>query len=225
MLIQSAYLNQYPEIKECHKTRFYQVYRLTLANGVSLECADIHLVFCQVPYGYEAWKPVYQLKPYHQVYYEDGWVFVDSVTPLNRYEPMYDITLNSVDKSYLTNGILSHNTTTIGAMLLHKTIFSFDKNCLVVANKKNTALEIMQKITEFLEGLPFFMKPGIVSMSKSRITFENGCVIKCAATSKTAATGDSLQLLYVDEAAVIAPNIIEEFWASIQPTMSSFRGS
>jgi hypothetical protein len=54
---------------------------------------------------------------------------------------------------------------------------------------------------------------------------ENGCFLKCAATSKTPATGDSLQLLYVDEAAVIAPNIINEFWASIYPTMSSFRGA
>lgn len=208
-----------------HKIIPFQVYRLYLSDGTTLECADIHLVFGKSPFGIEGWYPVYSLKPTHRVWCNGDWVFVHDVQVLKRTEPMYDVTLNSIDKSYLTNGILSHNTTTIGAMLLHKTLFSFDKNCLVVANKKSTSLEIIDKIKEFMEGLPFFMKPGIEILRSDRMSFENGCVIKCAATSKTPATGDSLQLLYVDEAAVIAANVIEEFWASIQPTMSSFRGS
>lgn len=224
--LKSQYLTERnPEVLQVHKTVPYSVYRITLANGVHLDCADFHLIFSKNPFGLEGWRPADRLKPTVQVLFDGTWVFVDSVECLGYSEPMFDVSVDSYDKSYETNGILSHNTTTIGAMLLHKTLFSFDKNCLVAANKKSTAVEILSKIKEFMEGLPFFMKPGIVQMRNDRITFENGCTIKCAATSKTPATGDSLQLLYVDEAAVIASNIIEEFWASIQPTMSSFRGS
>ena len=59
-------------------------------------------------------------------------------------------------------------------------------------------------------------------MSESRIKFENGTCIKCAAASKTPATGDSIQLLYIDEAALIPQGVIDEYWASVIPTMSNF---
>ncbi|WQJ53615.1 MAG: terminase large subunit [Wendovervirus sonii] len=83
----------------------------------------------------------------------------------------------------------------------------------------------MGKVKEILEGLPYFMKPGIINLAEKRIKFENGCSIKCAAASKSPATGDSIQLLYIDEAALIPENVIEEYWASIIPTMSSFSNS
>jgi hypothetical protein len=40
---------------------------------------------------------------------------------------------------------------------------------LVVANKKDTGIEIIKKIKEVLEGLPFFLKPGIVRLSKVQL--------------------------------------------------------
>lgn len=103
--------------------------------------------------------------------------------------------------------------------------FHYDRNVFVCANKGRTASEIMNKIKEILEALPFFMKPGIVNLSQARMKFENGCSIKCAAASKSPATGDSIQLLYIDEAALIPPGVMEEYWASVIPTMSSFTNS
>lgn len=80
----------------------------------------------------------------------------------------------------------------------------------------------MGKIKEVLEGLPYFLKPGVINISESRIKLENGTCIKCAAASKTPATGDSIQLLYIDEAALIPDGVIDEYWASVIPTMSNF---
>ena len=76
-----------------------------------------------------------------------------------------------------------------------------------------------------LEGLPFFLKPGIVNIASNRIKLENGTCIKCAAASKTPATGDSIHLLYIDECALIPKGVISEYWASVIPTMSSLANS
>ena len=113
-------------------------------------------------------------------------------------------------------------TTTISAYIAWYSIFHNDRNVFVCANKGRTATEIIGKIKEVLEGLPYFLKPGIMNMSEGRIKFENGTCIKCAAASKTPATGDSIQLLYIDEAALIPQGVIDEYWASVIPTMSNF---
>jgi len=76
-----------------------------------------------------------------------------------------------------------------------------------------------------MEDLPFFIKPGIVRLSDTTIILENGCKLSTAAASKSPATGDSLNLLYIDEVALIPQNISDEYWASVYPTLSSFRGS
>lgn len=113
-------------------------------------------------------------------------------------------------------------TTTIASYIAWYAIFHHDRNIFICANKGSTAEEIVGKVKEVLEGLPYFLKPGIVNMSASKIKFENGSRIKCAAASKTPATGDSIQLLYIDEAALIPEGVINEYWASVIPTMSNF---
>ena len=113
-------------------------------------------------------------------------------------------------------------TTTVASYIAWYAIFHNDRNIFICANKGRTASEIVGKVKEVLEGLPYFLKPGILNMSESRIKFENGTCIKCAAASKTPATGDSIQLLYIDEAALIPSNVIDEYWASVIPTMSNF---
>jgi len=138
---------------------------------------------------------------------------------------MYDISVEESDHSYYSNGILSHNTTTIGAFIMWYAIFHNDRNIFICANKESTASGIVEKVKEFLEGLPFFLKPGILNISANRIKLENGTCIKCAAASKTPATGDSIHLLYIDECALIPQGVISEYWASVIPTMSSLVNS
>lgn len=116
-------------------------------------------------------------------------------------------------------------TTTIGAFIMWYAIFHNDRNIFICANKEYTATGIVEKVKEFLEGLPFFLKPGILNISANRIKLENGTCIKCAAASKTPATGDSIHLLYIDECALIPQGVISEYWASVIPTMSSLVNS
>lgn len=99
--------------------------------------------------------------------------------------------------------------------------FHSDRNILVVANKLATTNEIVDKIKTILKNLPYFMKPGIVSGGITGMKFDNGNRLFSQATTKTAAIGFTIHLLYADEFAHIHNNFLVPFYRSIYPTLSS----
>lgn len=99
--------------------------------------------------------------------------------------------------------------------------FHYDRNCMVVANKLATTSEIVDKIKIILKNLPFFMKPGIVAGGVTGMKFDNGNRLFSQATTKTAAIGFTIHLLFADEFAHIHPNFLLQFYRSIYPTLSS----
>jgi hypothetical protein len=99
--------------------------------------------------------------------------------------------------------------------------FHYDRNVMVVANKLATTNEIVDKIKTILKNLPFFMKPGTVSGGVTGMKFDNGNRLFSQATTKTAAIGFTIHLLYADEFAHIHNNFLSSFYRSIYPTLSS----
>ena len=99
--------------------------------------------------------------------------------------------------------------------------FHYDRNCMVVANKLATTNEIVDKIKIILKNLPFFMKPGIINGGVTGMRFDNGNRLFSQATTKTAAIGFTIHLLFADEFAHIHPNFLLPFYRSIYPTLSS----
>ena len=116
-------------------------------------------------------------------------------------------------------------TTTTAAYFAWYIIFHFERNLMITANKGSTSGEIIQKVMEVIQRLPFFMKPGIIRMSSKTVKFENGCSLRAVATTATSTTGDSLNILLIDECALIPHNIVNAFWQSVFPTLSSFEQS
>lgn len=112
-------------------------------------------------------------------------------------------------------------TTTIAAFFAWYLCFHSDRNLLILANKEKTAIEIISKVTEVFKGLPFFLKPGIVNSGATGMRLDNGCQLISQATTKTASIGFTIHVLYADEFAHIAPNIVGDFWRSVYPTLSS----
>jgi hypothetical protein len=100
-------------------------------------------------------------------------------------------------------------------------LFNIDKNVMILANKGATAAEIVDKIKTVIKGLPFFLKPGLVQNNVMTMRFDNGCRIMSQSTTKTAAIGFTLHLLFMDEFAHIHNNFIEPFYRSVYPTLSS----
>jgi len=109
--------------------------------------------------------------------------------------------------------------------ILHTILFNNDKNCMIVANKGDTAIEIVDKVKSIYTLLPFFLKPGVKTWNQKSLTFENGCRIKTSARSKTPAIGFTIDVLYLDEFAHIPSNIIEPYYTAAFPTVSAVQNS
>ncbi len=147
-----------------------------------------------------------------------------------------EITLRDYQKEILDNFVTSRfnilmasrqvgKTISSAIFMLHTILFSNDKNVMIVANKGDTAVEIVDKIKSIYTLLPFFLKPGIKTWNQKSLTFENGCRIKTSARSKTPAIGFTIDVLYLDEFAHIPSNIIEPYYTAAFPTVSAVDNS
>ncbi len=119
----------------------------------------------------------------------------------------------------------SGKTITASIFMLHFILFNNDKNIMIVANKGDTAIEIIDKLKSIYSLLPFYMKPGIKVWNQKSITFENGCRIKSATRTKSPAIGFSIDVLFLDEFAHIPSTIIEPYYTAVFPTISAIKNS
>ena len=110
-------------------------------------------------------------------------------------------------------------TTTAVAIILHYGLFNDHKTIALLANKGDSAREILDRIKIAYEALPKWMQQGVVEWNKGSVEFENGCKIIAAATSSSAIRGKSISFLYIDETAFVEN--WDEFFASVFPTISS----
>jgi len=103
--------------------------------------------------------------------------------------------------------------------------FNSDQKILIVANKEGTAIEIMQRIRMAYEELPNWLKPAVKEYGKTSVTLANGSRIGISTTTGTAARGQSVNVLILDELAFIEPHLVDEFWKSVYPIVSSSKKS
>lgn len=112
---------------------------------------------------------------------------------------------------------------TAAAYILWFSIFHFDKTILIASNKNKNAMLMIRHIQFAYENLPMWIKPGVTEIGWNRhsVEFDNGSRIESTATTEDAGRSMSISLLYCDEFAFVKPNIQEEFWTSIEPTLST----
>ena len=105
------------------------------------------------------------------------------------------------------------------AYLLWYACFHPEQTIAVLANKGQTAREMVGRVTLMLENLPFFLQPGCKSLNKSSIEFSNNSRIVSSSTSGSSIRGMSVNLLYLDEFAFVER--AGEFYTSTYPVVSS----
>lgn len=104
--------------------------------------------------------------------------------------------------------------------------FNNDKNIVIVANKEATAIEIFRRIRLAYEELPNWLKPGVKEYGKTSAEFANGSRISISTTTGSAARGQTINVLLIDEMAFIEPeSILDDFWRSVWPTISRAKTS
>lgn len=203
-------------IKNVMKTIKYQKYVVIFDNGDIIECADEHL-FIDID-GNEIYAKDCIFK---DLKHKDGSVFVMAVLATDEYVNMYDIEMESGHKFY-TNGVLSHNTTTVAGYLLHSAIFNKKYNIAILANKKPAAMEVLDRVKDMYECLPWWMQQGVTVWNKGDIKLGNGSKIFTAATkgsgirgkSVNCPTGDGLVLIRDKETGEVKYMKIEDLYAN-----------
>lgn len=208
------------DIKSVHKTVKYTLWHIVTEHH-ELTCADDHILFdCNMQEVFAKDLAVGQ-----KIQTENGLEAVICVEALDDEDNMYDVQVDSEQHRYYTNGILSHNTTCYSIFCLWLATLFSERRIMVTANKLATAIEVMDRIRLSYDYLPKWLKPKTTIYNKGEIAFSNKSIIRATATSSSASRGFSCNVLCIDELAFIPPNIVDEFWASVIPIVSSDKNS
>ena len=109
------------------------------------------------------------------------------------------------------------------AFILWYIIFHAEKTVGLLANKGETAREILGRIQLAYQHLPRWLQQGVKEWNKGSMELENDSRVIASATSSDAIRGYSINLLFIDEAAFIEN--WDTFFTSVYPTISSGKES
>lgn len=159
------------------------------------------------------------------VYFTENYMKIISIneglTSFNMYEYQKEMVRSFKDNRYsiVTTARQAGKSTTTCAFILWYIIFNPDKTVALLANKGDTAREILGRVQLAYQHLPKWLQQGVVEWNKGSFVLENNSRVLAAATSASAIRGYSINLLFIDEAAFIEN--WDEFFTSVYPTISS----
>ena len=160
-------------ITHIHKTVPYEKWKMTTSSGLFLESADDHIVFD------ENMNEIFikNLVPgVSRIQTADGIQFVSSVERFGVEEEMFDITVDSNDHRFYTNGILSHNTTLQASILFAlfgKTEKKINKPQLINSiNQKNMLVILTFKVNNDQYVIQRGLKPNIFKITRNGLDLD-----------------------------------------------------
>lgn len=164
----------------------------------------------------------YALRTYLQTYDNTQKKFVpldlfpDQIQLINDYETHNE----NITKKYRQAGVSTVTAAWI-SKLLQVAKPDNPHKVLIIANKRDTAIEMSNKVKDFLRQWPDWMNVGFDpdKNSESRYRLNNGCEVKAVATSKDALRGFTPTMLIFDEAAFIEAG--DDFWAACMASLST----
>lgn len=208
----------YKQIISVHKTIPYRKFNIKFDNGMELNCAYNHVIITNEN------KEIYAKDSLNYIIKTiNGNSKVIEVIDMNIEEHMYDISIDSDDEVYYSDGILSHNSgksISTAIYLAHQFNFGKDINIGIVANKGPMAREFLANTKNILIELPIWLTQGLSVWNKGSIENESKMRILTDVPSSDSFRGFTIAILVVDEAAFIRPSIWEEFSDSIFPSQS-----
>ena len=93
----------------------------------------------------------------------------------------------------------SGKSTTYCAFILHYILFNDYKTVALLANKGDTAREILYKVQLAYENLPLWLQQGAVEWNKGSAVLENGSEVFATSTSSESIRGRAVNVVIIDE--------------------------
>ena len=140
---------------------------------------------------------------------------------LRDYQEAYLKHLEKNRLSIMLSARQAGKTTTSALFMLHYICFNFDKNALVLGNKRKTAVEILDKAKKIFVELPYFLRPGVYKWNEAEIVLDNGCRLMAEATTINSGISFTFHCVLADEFGHIAPNILDKFYENLFPTITA----
>lgn len=155
------------DIDSIHKTIKYDKWTIETESGKKLSGADNHIVFDEN----ENEVFIKDLHSNDKILTKDGVEKIVYVQDDNKKEHMYDISVNSDNHRFYSNGILSHNSTSYTVYCLWYILTHQKKSMLICANRFKTAKDILARIRLAYTKLPNWLKPRYCYLERFRSCF------------------------------------------------------
>jgi len=157
---------------------------------------------------------------------QDKRVYIQKLEKVNSV-PVACISVDSNDHLFLCGKtfIPTHNSTTVVSYLLHYAIFNDNVNIAILANKAQTARDLLGRLQTGYENLPKWLQQGICSWNKGSLELENGSKIFAASTSASSVRGSTYNIIFLDEFAFVPNQVADSFFSSVYPTITSGKSS
>lgn len=118
---------------------------------------------------------------------------------LRDYQKKMIKSFNGRRRTIVTTCRRSGKSTSVCGYILWYIIFNDEKTVALLANKGETARELLGLIQLAYQNLPLWLQQGIVEFNKGSFVLENRSRVIATATSADAIRGYTISLLYIDE--------------------------
>jgi hypothetical protein len=119
----------------------------------------------------------------------------------------------------------SGKSTVVVSYLLHYAIFNDNVNIAILANKANTARDLLTRLQTGYENLPKWLQQGVISWNKGSMELENKSKITAASTSASSIRGGTYNIIFLDEFAFVPNTVADNFFSSVYPVITSGKSS
>ena len=97
---------------------------------------------------------------------------VSTIAKIEKLPPQEVVDIQTSTKTFIAEGLASHNSTLMTAALYHRTITTPGTNTALIGYDKDLTEELLEKVKTYLAGTPTYLRPTIRYNSKSEMFFE-----------------------------------------------------
>jgi len=210
-------INGYVPMMASHLKKKSVIYRVETEDGLSIECADNHLLY--TPKGQTIFTR--KLKVGYSVLTRKGISKVSKVKKLSKKKFVFDLTIGTGNHSYYTDDFVSHNSIVSGIFIVWYLLCNSHKTVVLTSVNEKKVKELVEKIENILKELPFYMKLGMIYKNVLSHKYDNECKLLAETTTSASGAGATAGLFYADEFALIQKRLIREFFRTVYPTLSA----